>query len=290
MNLASVTNFADFTPEPIPSNHLNIPLRSLSASSINLFVSCPEAFRTKYILDRPEKMFGQRFMGACDHKTVEEVVSRIHAGVTVTRSDVPEIYKTTWSNLIEENGEVEWKDDDPNVMYERGLAMAQLYVDEVVPTFVPVEIEQKVEIEIDGIKVKGYIDLKCINKATGEIVIRERKTTGQKQAKPKSRWRFQGRLYQLMTGLPVQWDVVTRQVTPKIYTADMEGCEGLQLRDTNPEATISMVRGAATRMAYLMDTLGPDKEWPLDGYFSDWGCDYCSNGPKFGGWCSAWKT
>lgn len=275
-------------PEPVKKS-LNLPVERLSATSINSFISCPEQFRQKYVLGKREKMYGARFMGSIDHETVEEVIRRKVAGVAV--ENLTGLYNETWAKKLDEDGEPDWLDDDPIEMHARGLAMVHTYVEQVVSTLKPVEVERKVLYDIEGIGVPlvGYIDVICVNTDTGELYVRERKTTAAKQAKPKSRWRFQGRLYQMMTGLPVQWDVVTRQVTPKVYTAEMEGCEALSLRGTDPKVTEGMVMGAALRMSYLMDKFGADYPWPLDGYFSDWGCDYCTIGPRAASTCGAWN-
>jgi hypothetical protein len=267
------------TPPPPPTD---LPVRHLSASSIIKLVSCPEQWRQTYILKVPDAMFTSRFMGNVDHATIMDVLIAKMAGQEAEHGDVTGLYKASWAKTLDEEGEPNWGKDDPIEMYERGLQMVHAYTEVVVPTIEPIAIEQRFSMVVGGVDVVGYVDVIA---ADG---IRERKTVDQKMTKPKSRWRLQGRIYHMMTGLPVRWDVVTRQVTTKIYTADEWPL--LKLADHDPSTTRRIVLHAADRIRHYMDTLGPDVPWPYDGFVAqDWLCDYCGAGPKFGSSCGVWR-
>lgn len=266
----------------------SLPLERLSASSMGLFVQCPEQWRLKYLKDYKESQFGARFMGSVNHQTVASVLSVRRLGGLLTermsdderREYVRILYRETWEELLKEEGEPDWRDDDPVEMFARGLQMALAYVNEIVPKITPIAVEERVEMTIPGLpKLIGYVDVIEPTK------IRERKTTHQKMTKPKPAWRFQARIYQLITGLPVEWDVITRQVETKLYTA--EEWPDLRFELADIKETERMIRHILSRMEDLYVRYGPDEHWPMDGYFGDWTCDYCFAGPKYGGWCPA---
>lgn len=256
-----------------------LPLERLSATSMALSIQCPEQFRQKYIVrEREDVMFGARFMGIVDHKVNEEIVRR--AGQSDL--DIGAVYREVWNEQIDKEGEPDWRDDDPVKMIKTGIKMAETY--HAVAQVKPIAVEQRFEAKVPGVPVPivGFIDVLESDR------IRERKTTSQKTTKPKPKWRFQGLIYQYAAELPVQWDVVTRQVTPQVFMADAWPDLFMKMRDR--EVTIQLIADAARRINDLYCQYGPDNTWPMTGMFGDWLCDYCLIGPKYGGSCPAWKV
>lgn len=264
-----------------------LPLRSLSASSLGAAITCPELFRQRYIVrDRDDDvMFGSRFVGIVDHRVNERILrDKINPPVEPLKPEdllIDKLYQKVWNEAISELGEPDWRDDDPLKMQATGVKMAQAYHAQV--DVKPVALEQKVEFRIQGVPVpiKGYVDVIERN------LIRERKTTGAKTTKPKAKWRFQGLIYQYAVGLPVQWDVITRQVTPQVFTADV--WPDLLLPMTNLKVAETLIRDAARRVNDLYTQYGPTNPWPMEGLHTDWLCSYCVIGPKYEGTCLAWS-
>jgi hypothetical protein len=235
------------------------------------------------VLRRQEPLFGDRFMGIVDHRTHElNFQQKIASGVDLPVMEMNGRYIEQWAEAIELNGEPNWRDDDPGVMFDRGVQMMELYHAKVSPKVQPVGVEERFEIEVPGVPVPlvGYIDVQM------EHGIRERKTSAKRVLKPKPKWRFQGRLYQLATQLPVQWDVVTKQVTPQVVTAD--DSELLYMGYSNPDATVTLIQDTCNRIDGLFKAFGRDRSWPANGIFHDWACDYCFIGPRYEGSCVAW--
>lgn len=265
-----------------------LPLERLSATSLATAIQCPEQFRQKYIVrDRDsDVMFGARFVGLVDHKVNEAIMRHLKTLLPEERTCAPDnmiekIYKEQWDEAISRNGEPDWRGDDPLKMMESGIKMAKAYHRQVYVK--PVALEQRFEISVPGVPVpiSGYIDVIEENK------IRERKTSAVKRTKPKPSWRFQGQIYQLAAGLPVQWDVITRQVTPQVFTA--EAWPDLWLGPQDARTTQRMIYDTARRINDLYSSYGPDEYWPTTGVFGDWLCDYCVVGPKYEGTCPAWR-
>lgn len=249
---------------------------------MGMMIQCPEQFRQRYLLKTEDKMFSQRFSGIVNHRVHEEILRLRMAGETYP--DLNRLYAETWNGAIDEGDEPDWRDDDPVKVFDSGMKMVLAYEREVAPDLHPVAVEERIEFTIPGLpaKVIGYVDMFEAGR------IRERKTAAVKTTKPKPKWRFQGLIYQYATGLPVQWDVVTRQVEPKVYTA--KDWPDLYLSIHDPKFIRQMILDTARRMNDLYAQYGRDNPWPMTGIFGDWLCDYCPIGPKYGRSCPAWTT
>lgn len=263
----------------------HLPLERLSASSIGMMIACPEQFRQKYLLKTEEQNFDARFMGTVDHDMSRQMATAKLTGVSDW--NIEEMYRGSWNKALDQDGEPTWIKHTPDKAFETGVKMSQLYWDEVInqPDYNPTAVEERVEFTIPGLPVRviGYVDTIVSG------IIRERKTVGQKTTKPKPKWRLQGLIYQYAVGLPTQWDIVTRQVTPQLYLA--KDWPDLFLPVQKPDFIRTMIRDAAKRMNDLYQQHGANEPWPTTGYVvSDWLCDYCAIGPKYNGTCVAWDT
>lgn len=254
-----------------------LPLETVSASSLTLAIQCPEQFRLRYIQRQPEKMFPDRFIGIVDHETHEANFKwKLEMGRDISWPLLADIHAERWETR-HQSDPPQWGFEDPNEYRELSLLMVETYHTQVSPDVVPLSVEQRFEERIRGLPVPlvGYCDV-----ITKDLVI-DRKTAKQKVSKPKSKWNFQGRVYSLVTDMPIQWHVVTKQKEPKVYILDTE--------KPNPDLTVRMLSQATTRLNDLYARYGPDQPWPTDGIFHDWLCDYCTWGPKLLGSCHAWN-
>jgi CRISPR/Cas system-associated exonuclease Cas4 (RecB family) len=248
-----------------------LPLERLSATSLSTYIQCPESFRRKYILNEPEGMSGDRFVGSVTHQALHRLFTEeIHVG-----DDASDIVGEIWQEIITKEGEPDWHDTDATKAYKTTKKMLTTYWP-YVSEEKPVAVEQRFEEKIAGVPVVGYIDVEL------DEVIREVKTSSRKESKPKQRHLLQGRLYSLVSTKPVTWHYVTRQVTPRVYTP--AECPGLML-SFNPDLTVLMMRQVIERMNDDYARYGRDETWPLSGTFHDWACGYCS----FKKNCPAWS-
>lgn len=251
-----------------------LPLERLSATSLSTYVQCPEQFRHKYLLNEKEKMSGERFVGSVTHQSLQALFGPERFQTVANSITVAEVVDECWQSVIEREGEPEWHDVDATEQYRRTKQMVQTYWP-IASSTVPVAVEQRFEESILGVTISGYLDLELENR------IREVKTSSRKESKPKSRWRFQGRLYSLVSMKPIEWHVVTRQATPQVVTpAEAPGLEATYGRD----ATVLIIKHAIERMNDDYARYGAKEPWPMDGIFGDWACDYCS----FKKGCPAW--
>lgn len=258
----------------------NLPLEQLSATAISDFIQCPEAFRQKRLLKRKESMNSARFVGIVDHKTHEENFrQKIHSGEDLTPEEMYKSYADNWETTTNHEGEPEWE-EDPIKTFNRGAKMIELYHEKVSPTIQPIAVEQRFEERIKNVPVPvvGYVDVET------KDVIRERKTSATKLKDPKTRWRFQGRIYQLALDKPISWDIITKQVTPQVVTA--QDAPGLFMGIQNKDMTVLMIQRAVEALTDTYDRYGKDTPWPTNGLFAEaWACQWCS----FQDRCIAWN-
>lgn len=246
----------------------NLPLERLSATSLSTLVNCPEQFRRKYLLNEKEGNSGERFMGAVQHEALDYLFQQ--------DADPDEAVSIAWQKELEERGEPDWHDLDSTEAFRRSKQMMKAYLP-VAQREKPIAVEQRFEEQIDGVWVVGYIDREMSDR------ILEVKTSSRKESKPKSRWSFQGRLYSLASQKPVEWHVVTRQATPKVYTAAEEPL--LYTEAFNPDATVLIVKRTIAMMSDLWTRYGKDNPWPMNGIHGDWTCGYCAYKKD----CPAWS-
>lgn len=262
----------------------SLPIEKLSASAISCFISCPEQYRQKYLLKKRDSMNSARFVGIVDHKTHEENFrQKIHSGEDLTPDEMYKSYSDNWESTTNHEGEPAW-DEDPIKTFQKGQKMIALYHEKVSPLIQPIAVEQRFEETIKGVPVPvvGYVDVET------KDLIRERKTAGTKLSDPKTAWRFQGRIYQLALEKPITWDIVTKQVTPQVVTA--QEAPNLFMPIQNKDFTVRLIQQAAASMTDIYDRYGADSPWPTNGLYAEaWKCNFCQWGPKLAGSCVAWN-
>jgi hypothetical protein len=129
------------------------------------------------------------------------------------------------------------------------------------------------------VPIIGRLDVETV----GHVI--EGKTTSARKAKPEPQWRLQGALYQIATGLPIEWHVKTKTKVPGVYTPEEE--PGLRLFASKLllDSTVERVRRLVAGMLVLYHVYGPDDAWPTGAPDYGWACDYCGFRPD----CFWWK-
>ena len=142
----------------------------LSYSSINLFLTCGEHWRRKYLLNQPQPSTPALIFGSAVHGTIEELIrwkATNHLdGTGMTQNDV---WPMVWEQKIREEGDrVEWGADTPEFHFNEGVRLlgspdVQQMVDGIRPLMDSNGpwIERKIELRVPGVPIPiiGYIDL-----------------------------------------------------------------------------------------------------------------------------------
>lgn len=142
-------------------------IESLSYSSINLYLTCAEAWRRKYLLKEPSRSSPALLFGSSFHSTIE---ARIIANANNELSQaLPELWSKNWANKLESDGSsVDWGADEPIEHHNEGLRMfSDPGVIKTVNSIVPLRddkglfVERKVELRVPGVPISivGYIDI-----------------------------------------------------------------------------------------------------------------------------------
>ena len=261
-----------------------LPVDHLSASAIGDFLSCPEKFRQERILKIPKRVYLDGFIGRVHHDTLAANLSqKVETGIDQTLAQAESTYRYAWAEQIEKEGEPEWV-EHPERVEELGLKMLKTFHEHIAPTIKPIAVEQRFEERINGLPVPlvGYIDTEETN------VIDEFKTAKAKTSSPKPNWKFQGRVYQILSRKPVIWTVTTKQKTPVNWTWDT--CPELKMEPINPDITVRAIVQAAEMLNDFYARYGPNEPWPQTGLMHPWLCGYCSAGPTNPQpRCPAWK-
>jgi hypothetical protein len=257
----------------------HLPVERLSATSLALATSCPEAFRQRYVIKERERMNVEKLVGSAFHGALADNWRwKLTKGEDLSDDACWERFQGAWDHTIETEGEPEWK-DTPQRIQQNSQLMLSSYLEEVAPKVRPLATEQWFEERVPDVPVPvvGVVDLET------KSLIREVKTTSQKVSKPKPQWRVQARIYQLTIPKPVEHQVVTRQVTPRIYTSSSE--PGLLTPVGDPDTTVLLLQQVTAAVNDYYARYGPDGVWPATGIMHPYLCGYCSFRPG----CWAWK-
>jgi hypothetical protein len=256
----------------------------LSASSLRMLATCPEQFRRVYVRGERQRPGAALVWGSADHYAHEQnFAQKIDSHEDIPQADIELAFAEGFDRSIASNGgeeEVDWGEDRPGDLKDRGVRLAATYHEQVSPRVQPVAVEKPVALELGlAVPVVGRLDIE-----TDETVI-EGKTATAKKAKPEPQWRLQGALYQLATGKPLEWHVKTKTKVPAVYTPAEE--PGLRFVASRLllDATIERTHRLVASMLALYAAYGPDGPWPTGAPDYGWACDYCGFRPD----CAWWR-
>lgn len=259
----------------------------LSASQLSMLERCPEQFRRRYCLGERERPSASLVWGTVDGKAhAVNFTQKIDTHEDVPQSDVEQAFASLMDKDVEERGgagEIDWRDDTPATIKDRGVALVGAYHRQVSPRIQPTAVEEEFSLAIPGVPVPfiGYIDV-----STEPLSI-ERKTASQKSSAIPPQYRFQTLGYALARRKPVEVHISTRTARPAVWTPAEEPGLTLDYSDTLPRRAERMI---ATRAAYLLslfETFGPDDPWPDAIGSQAWHtavCDLCGYRPTCAWW------
>jgi hypothetical protein len=265
----------------------------LSASSLTQFLRCPEQWRRVRLQKERERPSAALVWGSADHGAHEvNFRQKIETGTDISEDDLALAFADQFDLAVEKNGgesEIDWADDKPGNMLDRGVALAATYHRQVSPTIQPLAVEERFLVELPGVAVPilGFVDVRAVvsnGSADGTRRLIERKTSGKRVSSLKPDWRLQGLLYQAVEELPVDWHLSVKTKTPAVYTPAEEAALTLPFTPTAVDTAKKMVANAARSLAAMYATFGPDDPWPGTVTYG-WGCDYCG----FRKSCAWWR-
>ena len=198
-------------------------LEYLSYSSINLYLTCGEAWRRKYLLKEPQPSSPALVFGGAVHGTVEDFISDADRHYALA-----ELFPIKWRAVLEREGSrVEWGADTPQQHENEGiriLGVPEVYrmVEGITPLVDEqgVFIERKITLNVPGVPIPiiGYIDLMTSDGIPGDF-----KTSAAKWSQDKAEAEIQPLVYlaalnqmgRTVPGLRFRHYVVTKTKKPE---------------------------------------------------------------------------
>jgi hypothetical protein len=163
-------------PTRLPERYDGEPLRHLSPSSYSLWVSCPEAWRRRYIKGEKPPPTGSMFLG----NRVDDALSAYHRrilehGDRLALEQVLDVYREQWSAELEAEQDKEgigWEEDlGEKHAFELGRQALELAMAELVPHLGdPVDVQRRLEFSIAPDlewTVLCYLDLETLKEGLG---------------------------------------------------------------------------------------------------------------------------
>jgi len=284
-------------PVRLPERHDGEPLRHLSPSSYSLWVSCPEAWRRRYIKGEMPPPSGSMFLGS----RVDDALSAYHRrilehGDRLALDQVLDLYREQWHVELDAEREkqgIDWHEDlTEQAAFNLGRQAVELAMAELVPHLGdPIDVQRRLEFTLAPSvewTVLCYLDLETLKEQPGGEPIRavvDFKVKGipigqdQADADPQAGLYLAGRW---LEGRPAKGLLFAQIAKPgkrrKQMSASLIGTTRTagQLR-----GVLARVALAASQIAAAYERYGPDCPWGFAEPTS-WKCS-----PRY---CQAWRS
>lgn len=205
----------------------------LSYSSINLFLTCGEAWRRKYIAKVPQPSTPALVFGSALHNTIEACISNRHSELPL-EDDLYTLWAEKWGAAVEREPNCEWGADTPEQHFNEGMRLlANPELRQLVQRLTPLKdeqglfIERKVELRVPSVPVPiiGYIDLVTNDGIPGDF-----KTSAQMWTQDKAKEELQPLFYlaalnqmgRNVPGLRFRHYVMTKTKQPKVQVIESQ--------------------------------------------------------------------
>ena len=194
----------------------------LSPSQVRCFMDCQMRWWFKYALKYADPATGKMALGRAVHAALtQNFGQKMETQVDLPMTGVVALFRDAWSG---EREQAEFRDDgDPLELGACGEALVSKYMDEAAPLIEPAAVEMRVQGEIGGIRVQGWIDLMDVN---GRII--DLKAAARRPSGIESDYKFQIATYaQLTPGASgeVRLDTLVKTKTPALITQNFRVTE-----------------------------------------------------------------
>jgi hypothetical protein len=176
----------------------------------------------KYALKYADPPTGKMAFGRAVHAALtQNFAQKVETQEDLPLTGVVALFRDAWAR---EREQTEFRDDeDPAELGVCGGALVSKYMDEAAPQIEPAAVEMRVEGEIGGIRVQGWIDLLDMD---GRII--DLKTAARKPSGIESDYKFQIATYtQLTPGASgeARLDTLVKTKTPALVTQNFRVTE-----------------------------------------------------------------
>lgn len=236
-----------------------------SFSSLQLAITCPEAWRHRYLLRTRGPATSALAVGSGVHAGIADMYTRLRDDKPSKRTLVDSAVETATS-LIGGLDVADHADVDEITTQTRELI--EVYAAERPLHIKPVETEKRIEIRVadSDTPIIGFVDLEA------EQQLVEVKTSSKKVTVPTGSWKVQAWLYQAAIPKPVEWHVLVKSKTPILITS---AALAVPYDARVSSKALGLASATLERIQRLYEERGPFEEWPVDGVLHPWACSTC---------------
>ncbi len=138
---------------------LQLPKAYLSFTQIDMYIRCPQQYQFRYIEGRKEPPAIALVEGGAHHTALETNHNhKLEHTSSLTNSDLVDCFVAAFDERQKEIAN--WDGMTRDTIIGRGEKMLVNYNEQVAPKVVPVAVEEKVGLEVAGIPVLEYIDVR----------------------------------------------------------------------------------------------------------------------------------
>jgi hypothetical protein len=121
--------------------------RHLSPSSLKMYMRCREQYRRRYVLGEKERPGAALVWGNAHNFALVETnfAQKIETGTDMSVADVELAFAEGFDQSVEKDGgeaEVQWGDNKPGELKDKGVLLASHYHKTVSPTVTPIAVER----------------------------------------------------------------------------------------------------------------------------------------------------
>jgi CRISPR/Cas system-associated exonuclease Cas4 (RecB family) len=130
----------------------------LSPTQVRCFMDCQVRWWFKYGLKLPDSQNGKLALGKAVHSALtQNFEQKVETREDLSNIGVGALFREAWAIECQQTDFSD--DEDPAELAACGESLVWKYMDEVAPQIDPVATEIRVEGEIGGVRVQGWIDL-----------------------------------------------------------------------------------------------------------------------------------
>jgi len=209
-------------------------IEHLSYSSINLFLTCSEAWRRKYLAKEPISSTPALLFGSAIHNTIEGYIRERHNGIIANNIQLLSLWDTHWLAALGREPNCEWGADTPAQHFNEGIRLlSNPAVAQMLNKLIPLQDEQglfmerEIVLRVPGVPVpiKGYIDILTSDGIPGDF-----KTSAQSWSADKAKAELQPLFYlaalnqlgRTVPGLRFRHYVMTKGKTPTVQVIETQ--------------------------------------------------------------------
>jgi CRISPR/Cas system-associated exonuclease Cas4 (RecB family) len=207
---------------PTPALDANLA-EVLSPSQVRCFMECQTRWWFKYGLKYDDPPTGSLALGRAVHASLgHNFAQKVETYEDLPSEGVQALFRESWAMECEQ---VEFRDDEnPAQLAAIGESLIAKYMHEMAPVIEPAAVELRVEGEIGGVSVQGWIDILDVD---GRVV--DIKTARARPSSIEPMHRFQVATYSRLTpgaGWKGRIDTLVKTKIPQLVSQSFELTEG----------------------------------------------------------------